>query len=210
VAQSAQRPAPVEDRLRPLSAVAKARCACPDPHALVCRARAQAGKAAPKHLAVDSQSVPSTVKGGARGYDGGKKVNGRKRHLVVDSQGSVLGVWVWCADVSDARGARVVLAQVLRRYPSAQIVIADGAYDKEGLLEWLLSEFCVALECVFRAGKVFVVLPRCWLVARSFAWILDCRRLSRCYDGLCEVEACWIEWACVRWLVRRMAGEKKC
>jgi putative transposase len=120
-------------------------------------------------------------------------VNGRKRHLVVDSQGGVLGVWVWCADVSDARGARVVLAQVLRRYPSAQIVIADGAYDKEGLLEWLLSEFCVALECVCRAGKVFVVLPRCWLVARSFAWLLGCRRLSRCYDGLCEVEACWME-----------------
>ena len=85
---------------------------------------------------------------GARGYDGGKKVKGRKRHLVVDSQGGVLGVWVSPADVSDARGARVVLEQVLRRYPSAQIVIADGAYDKEGLLEWLLSEFCVALECV--------------------------------------------------------------
>jgi transposase len=137
-------------------------------------------------------------------------VNGRKRHLAVDSQGSVLGVWVSPADVSDARGARAVLEQVLRRYPSAQIVIADGAYDKEGLLEWLLSEFCVALECVCRAGKVFVVLPRCWLVARSFAWILGCRRLSRCYDGLCVVEACWMEWACVRWLVRRMAGEKKC
>jgi putative transposase len=102
--------------------------------ALVYRARAQAGKAAPKHLTVDSQRVPSTVKGGARGYDGGKKIKGRKRHLVVDSQGSVLGVWGSPADVSDARGARVVLAQVLRRYPSAQIVIADGAYDKEGLL----------------------------------------------------------------------------
>jgi transposase len=77
-------------------------------------------------------------------------VKGRKRHLVVDSQGSVLGVWVSPADVSDARGAH------------------------------------------------------------SFAWILGCRRLSRCYDGLCEVEACWMEWACVRWLVRRMAKEKKC
>jgi len=105
-------------------------------------------------------------------------------------------VWCW----------RVCLC----RYPSAQIVIADGAYDKEGLLEWLLGEFCVALDCVFRAGKGFVVLERRWLVERSFAWVLGCRRLSRCYDGLCEVEACWIEWACVRWLVRRMAEEKKC
>jgi len=147
---------------------------------------------------------------GARGYDGGKRVKGRKRHLVVGLQGSVLGVWVWCADVSDARGARVVLAQVLRRYPSAQVVIADGAYDKEGLLEWLLSEFCVALACVFREGQGFVVLEGCWLVARSFAWLLGCRWLSRCDDGLCAVEACWIEWACVRWFVRWMAKEEKC
>jgi hypothetical protein len=76
---------------------------------------------------------------GARGYDGGKRVKGRKRHLVVDSQGSVLGVWVSPADVSDAQGARVVLEAVLRRYRSVQIVIADGAYDREGLLEWLLG-----------------------------------------------------------------------
>jgi len=147
---------------------------------------------------------------GARGYDGGKKIKGRKRHTAVDSQGSVLRVWVSPADVSDARGARVVLAQVLRRYPSAQIVIADGVYDKEGLLEWLLEEFCVALACVFREEKGFVVLARRWLVERSFAWLLGCRWLSRCDDGLCAVEACWIEWACVRWFVRRLAKEEKC
>jgi len=68
----------------------------------------------------------------------------------------------------------------------------------------------VALDCVFREGQGFVVLARRWLVERSFAWLLGSRRLSRCYDGLCAVEACWIEWACVRWLVRRMAEEKKC
>ena len=100
---------------------------------------------------------------------------------------------------SDACGARGVLEGVLRRYPSAQMVIADGAYDKEGLLEWLWSEFCVALACVLREGKGFVVLERRWWVERRFAGLLGCRRLSRCYDGLCEVEACWIEWACVRW-----------
>jgi putative transposase len=210
VATTPQRPAPVEDRLRPLSAVAKARCACPDPRRAGLQGAGAGGQSGAQAFSGGQSACAVHRKGGARGYDGGKKVNGRKRHLVVDSQGSVLGVWVSPADVSDARGARVVLEQVLRRYPSAQIVIADGAYDKEGLLEWLLSEFCVALECVFRAGKVFVVLPRCWLVARSFAWLLGCRRLSRCYDGLCEVEACWMEWACVRWLVRRMAGEKKC
>ena len=77
-------------------------------------------------------------------------------------------------------------------------------------MEWLLEEFCVALACVFREEKGFVVLARRWLVERSFAWLLGCRWLSRCDDGLCAVEACWIEWACVRWFVRRLAKEEKC
>ena len=59
-------------------------------------------------------------------------------------------------------------------------------------------------------GQGFVVLARGWLVERSFVWILGCRRLLGCSGGLCEVAACWIEWACVRWLVRRMAKEEKC
>jgi transposase len=63
---------------------------------------------------------------------------------------------------------------------------------------------------VFRAGKGFVVLARRWLVERRFAWLLGCRQLVRCDAGLCAVEACWIEWACVRWLVHRMAKEVKC
>jgi transposase len=106
----------------------------------------------------------------------------------------------------------VAEVKVRARRPRPHKAMLDGANtrSRKGLLEWLFGEFCVALECVFRAGQGFVVLPRCWLVARSFAWVLGCRWLSRCYDGLCEVETCWMEWACVRWLVRRMAKEKKC
>ena len=210
VATTPPRPPPVEDCLLSLSAVGKAGCAGADTR-YTGRTGAGAGGQGRAQASCGGQSERTVHrKGGARGYDGGKKIKGRKRHIVVDSQGSVLGVWVSPADVSDARGARVVLESVLRRYPSAQIVIADGAYDKEGLLEWLLGEFCVALDCVFREGQGIVVLERRWLVERSFAWMLGCRRLSRCYDGLCEVEACWIEWACVRWLVRRLAREEKC
>jgi len=94
---------------------------------LVEQVRAQASQETPKYLAVDSQRVPST-KGGAREYDGSKKVKGRKRHIVEDSQGSVLEGWVAPADGSDARGARGVLEPVLRWYPSAQIMIADRVY----------------------------------------------------------------------------------
>jgi hypothetical protein len=96
-------------------------------------------------------------------------VEGRKRHIVVGLRGGVLGVWVLCADVSGAREARVVLERVLRWYLLAQMVIADGAHDKAGLLEWLLGEFCVALDCVFCEGEGFVVLARRWLMERSFA-----------------------------------------
>ena len=113
-------------------------------------------------------------------------MKGRKRHLVVDSQGSVLGVWVWCADVSDARGARVVLEQVLRRYPSAQIVIVDGAYDKEGLLEWLLSEFVWRWTVCFVRGRFLwccrvvgwwrVVLRGYWVVVGCHVVMTGCVR----------------------------------
>lgn len=117
-----------------------------------------------------------------------------------------MGVAVTPADVSDAQGAYPVLQEVLPKYPSVRIVIADCAYDREGLLEWLLSEWYVGLDCVGRAeGKGFQVLPRRWLVERSFAWLLRCRRLSRCYEALCAVEAAWIWLACARWLVRRLA-----
>jgi putative transposase len=99
-----------------------------------------------------------------------------------------------------------VLDAVLTRYRSVQVVIVDSAYDREGLLEWSLGKWEVGLDCVGRSGgKGFVVSSRRWLVERSFAWLFCCRRLSRCYDGLCEVEEAWIWLAGVRWLMRRIA-----
>ena len=111
---------------------------------------------------------------GARGYDGGKKIKGRKRHTVVDSQGSVLGVWVSPADMSDAVGACSVGGCVASVSVGADSDCGRGIC-KEGLLEWLLSEFCVALDCVWCEGKGFAVLARRWVAARSFAWLLGRR-----------------------------------
>lgn len=143
---------------------------------------------------------------GARGYDGGKKIKGRKRPIVVDSQGSVLAVLVTPARVSDAQGGYEVLDAVLTRYRSVQVVIADSAYDREGLLEWSLGKWEVGLACVGRSGgKGFVGSSRRWLVERRFGWLLRCRRLSWCYDVLCAVEAAWLWLAGVRWLMRRIA-----
>jgi transposase len=198
VATTPQRPTPVEDRLRPLSAVAKARCACPDPRRAGLQGAGAGGQSGAQAFSGGQSECAVHRKGGARGYDGGKKVKERKRHLVVDSQGSVLGVWVSPADVSDARGARVVLAQVLRRYPSAQIVIADGAYDKEGLLEWLLSfvwrwSVCVVrgrfLWCCRVVGWWRVVLRGCW-------GVVGCRAVMMGY----------VRWRRVGWSGRVCAG----
>lgn len=113
------------------------------------------------------------------------------------------------ADVSDAQEAYLVLPRVLPQYPSVQIVIADCAYDCEGLLEWLLQAWSVALDCVRREGsKGFQGLPRRWLVERRSAGLLCCRQWSWCYDELCEVEAAWMMIASMRRLVRWMAGKK--
>jgi len=130
VATTPQRPPPVEDRLRPLSAVAKAWCAGAGTR-YTGRAGAGAGRQSSAQVSCSGQSeCPVHCKAGARGYDGGKKIRRRKRHIVVDSQGSVLGVWVSPA-VCRTRVGRVGCWRVcLCRYPSAQMVIADGAYGK--------------------------------------------------------------------------------
>ena len=112
VATTPQRPAPVEDRLRPLSAVGEARCAGADTRCTGGTGAGAGGQSGAQAFSGGQSECPVHRKGGARGYDGGKKIRGRKRPIVVDSQGSVLGVWVSPADVSDARGARVVLEGV--------------------------------------------------------------------------------------------------
>jgi transposase len=140
------------------------------------------------------------------GYDGGKKIKGRKRCRAVNSQGNLLGVQVTGADVSDARGAYAVLDGVLGRYRSVRVVIADKAYDREGLLEWFLGKWEVGLDCVGRCGgRGFVVLSRRWLVERSFAWLLCSGCLSRCWDVLCAVEEAWLWLAGIRRLMRHIA-----
>jgi len=133
------RPAPVKDRLRPLAAAARAGRPRADTRWLGRPSTGASGQRAAPALSREQPACAVHRKRKARGYNEGKKTKRRTRHLVAGSQGSVLGVWGSPAAVSNARGARVVLAQVLRRYLSAQVVIGDGAYDREGLLAWLLG-----------------------------------------------------------------------
>lgn len=149
-----------------------------------------------------------------RGYDGGKKIKGRKRHIAVDSQGNLLGVQVTGADVSDAQGAYAVLDAVLGRYRSVRVVIADGAYDREDLLAWLLGKWEVGLDCVGRLGVGVLWCCRVvgwWSVVwGGGCWGTACRtRTGLCcyWEVLCEVEEAWIGLAGVRRLMRYLARD---
>jgi putative transposase len=146
------------------------------------RVRKQELPGRPRHTAsIDSQSVDTSSGGEARGRDNAKNVNGRKRHIIVDSMGLLLAIALTAADVDDAAAAPVVLAQ-LAVPPCGKIrrVFADSKYHNFTLYDWVRDNGSYDLEIVRRPGdaKGWVTLPKRWLVERTFAWLTKCRRLS--------------------------------
>ena len=141
-----------------------------------------------------------------RGYDAGKKVSGRKRHIVVDTLGLLLAVAVHPANVQDRDGARQVLNNMVGLYPRLKLIWADGAYGGK-LVQWAKETGGWSLELVRRPPQqhVFQVLPRRWIVERTFGWLNLQRRLSKDYEGLCETTAAWIHIAMTGLMLRRLA-----
>ena len=169
---------------------------------------APSGEATPSAAILDSQSVKTTEAGGERGYDAGKQVNGRKRHLVVDTLGLLLAVVVHGADVQDYDGARLVLAEVHGRFPRLKKIWADSRYACNGLPDWVKKVFGWVVEVVRRpVGAIgFVVLHRRWVVERTFAWLGRNRRLSKDYERSPRVSEAWIRLAMIRVMLRRLAA----
>jgi putative transposase len=159
----------------------------------------------PSAAILDSQSVKTTETPGIRGYDAGKKVNGRKRHILVDTLGLLLMVVVHAANVQDRDGARLVLERAKGRFPRLQLIWADGGYTGK-LVEWVKSVCRWVLEIVKRSddGKGFQVLPRRWVVERTFGWLGRYRRLSKDYEGLPESSEAMIYIAMIHLMVRRL------
>lgn len=157
---------------------------------------------------VDAQSVKGadTVGAGSRGFDAGKKVNGRKRHIVVDTMGLLLAVIITTAVVQDRDGARRVLDRLRFTMPSVVLVWADGGYAGK-LLEWARHRLRLTVEIVRKplGIKTFQVLPRRWVVERTFAWITKCRRLDHDYERLPEHSEAMIKWAMIGLMTRRLA-----
>jgi putative transposase len=159
---------------------------------------------------IDSQSV-KTAEEGARsnGYDAHKNVKGRKRHLLVDTLGLPLSVYVTSADVQDRIGARCLLAGLKPFVPRLKKIWADGAYAGEKLAGWLEEQGGWELEIVERdrEAKGFEVLPKRWIVERTFSWLIRNRRLSKDYERLVQTSETFIEVAMIRLILRRLARE---
>lgn len=165
----------------------------------------------PSAVILDSQSVKSgTMVQKSVGYDGGKRVKGRKRHLLVDTLGLMILVVVTAANVPEREGAKLVFAKLyeMRQHFTRLVLIwVDGGYEGVEFRRWVMDRYRWVLETIKRSdpAKGFVLLPRRWVVERTFGWWNWCRRLSKDYEVLPETSEAMIQVAMIRVMLRRLA-----
>lgn len=167
-------------------------------------------KSTPTAAIIDSQAIRTAEGGIERGFDAGKKITGRKRHLAVDTLGLVLSVTVHGAYWQDHDGAVFVLFALREQFRRLKVVFADAAYGRNDLPSWTSETFGWILQTVLRPVglKGFVVLPKRWIVERTFAWLMRYRRHSRDYERNPETSEAMIYLAMTNLMSRRLARLK--
>ena len=168
---------------------------------------AEGREASPSAGVIDSQSVKTTESGGVRGFDAGKKIKGRKRHILTDTCGYLVHAVVHAADIQDRDGAPLVLAAVITRFPWLRHVFVDGGYAGDKLKDALAKTGKWTLEIIKRSdtAKGFELLPRRWVVERTFAWLNRNRRLAKDFEHKVETATAWLFLASVQLITRRIA-----
>ena len=173
------------------------------------KVRQVAGKhAQPTAASLDSQTVRASAHGGEVGYDAAKKTKGRKRFLLVDTLGLLLGVTLEPADCPERKGARTLLATVLADYPALLKLWVDGGFNGPEFAAWVQTQHPrLVVEVVKRLADVpgFHVLPKRWVVERTFGWLMQHRRLVRDYEQSEASATGWIFVAMIRVMLRRLA-----
>lgn len=165
----------------------------------------------PSVAIIDSQSVKiGVLSNNSVGYDGGKNIKGRKRHMLVDTMGLVLMVVVTTANLSDQAGARTLFTRLKshrRWFKRLFLIYTDGTYRGEAFVKWTFDTYDWILEAVLRSDrhKGFRVLPKRWVVERTFGWLQWCRRLSKDYERLPQTSETFIYLAMIRIMLRRLA-----